>query len=222
MSISRLDASAALGPEILRLMVRLPLLNSLTLRQCGFRTLPQLRPLTVLSSLSELSILESPVAKLVLFRPFVAALLPRVVQLNGEAQDAVARQSGVQCIAPLLQELWDVAPDGAAGDASAEAVAKVDSGSWGLSSVAGQLGANLLGSSGTASCSEAPANCGSGSLCSVPSIGQPKQQWRHLVEDCVDMAVARAVDVERRWRIMEECWDTVIYEVLEEWTCFSS
>lgn len=214
MTICRLDAPVALGTVMLQVMGRLPMLHSLTLRQCGVRTLPQLRPLTLLSSLCELNILESPVTRLALLRPFVAAMLPRVVLLNGETQGTLARQSGMQCFAPLLQELWDGFLDGAGGVRDAgDSHEKLQAGGWGLSEVAGLLPTQVQGDS------RAENRSVGGSR--VLDSREDSTERLSLVEDSVDSAVAHAVDVEHRWQCLEECWDSVICEVLKEWTCFS-
>lgn len=213
-TICRLEAPVALGAEMLQIMGRLPMLHSLTLRQCGVRTLPQLLPLTFLSNLCELHILDSPVTRLVLLRPFIAAILPRVVLLNGETQDTLAQQSGMQCFAPLLQELWDSSPDRTGGERDAgDGRKQLQTGGWGLSQVAGILPPKLQGDSQTEKCSVGDSK--------ALDTEEDSKELLCLVDNWVDSAVAHAVDVEHRWQCLEECWDSIVCEVLQEWTCFS-
>eukprot|EP00892_Ulva_mutabilis_P009807 jgi/Ulvmu1/7199/UM034_0108.1 len=213
-AIYRLDVSVALGAEALCVLARPPMLHCVTLCQSGIRTLAQLRPLTALSSLCELHILESPVTKLVLLRPFVAAMLPRVKLLNGEPQAEATQGAGARCIAPLLQKFWGASLDGAGGDGE---FGEREGRAWGLRGVMGQGGGQGHVGGVAGACMEAERSGLTG--CKVPEA-----QWgcRRLVEDWVDQAVAHAVDVERRWQILDECWDKVVREILEEWLCLLS
>lgn len=224
MSIYRLNASVALADTVL-LLAQPPMLHSLTLCQCGVRTLPQLRPLTVLSTLCELNVLESPVTKLALLRPFVAALLPRLELLNGETLGDDVKQTGTQCFAPLLQELWgdlrgsEVAPGNVTGRAMEE---RIEAGGWGLSLMlelgAGQEQATSAAGgvdSGSVDASRKPGKDGTIRACEGTD---DEQSCRTFVEDGVDQVVAHALDVERRWYIMEACWDNILSEILDEWS----
>ena len=40
---------------------------------------------------------------------------------------------------------------------------------------------------------------------------------RRAIEQRVEAAVARAIEVERRWAEMDLCWDVVVAEILQEW-----
>lgn len=159
--------------------------------------------------------------------------MPNITLLNLLAVDAATRGTGQRVIAPLMQ-YWG---PGECKSASASpllgyverscqssAVSMVlqqpQVGGWGLKSVQqmSRMRDNRY--------SEAMTSCSAktGPWHNVQDdvdTGDPKEEIgveeRRAIEKRVEAAVARAIEVERRWTELDKCWDSVIAEILLEW-----
>lgn len=171
--------------------------------------------------------------QLVLFRPFLAAAMPTITLLNGLAVDAATRDTGHCVIAPLMQWYWDrntaanaSHPQGDVELPYHSSVATVGRqqphvDGWGLKSVQRMSQVCDMGrteSLGT-SCSEQKFPCSSRQ--DAAGTSQAKEEigpdGRRAIERRVEAAVARAIEVERRWTELDACWDSVVSEILHEW-----
>ena len=167
------------------------------------------------------------VVQLVLFRPFVAVAMPSVMLLNGIAVDSATRDTGQRVIAPLMQYCESGDRSTAADESQAEgSVEFADSSGatsmcpqqqptagWGLKSVQqmSQMRSMERSKAMGATCSK------------LGDAGEPEQNEditpdkRRAIEKRVEAAVARAIEVERRWAELDACWDSVVAEILQEW-----
>ena len=83
-TLTHVPAASVTAAPTVSALAALPSLTHLSLPQCGFRSLPQLLPLTALTALSSLSLASNPVQQLSVLCGFVAAFLPHVRQEGGD------------------------------------------------------------------------------------------------------------------------------------------
>ena len=147
--------------------------------------------------------------QLVLFRPFVAAAMPTVMLLNGLAVDSTTRDTGNRVIAPLMHQYW-ASGDGSICAEDSHVQGGVDfadyrseatslsnqqqhAAGWGLKSV--QRMSQLT--NGTSREALGTASSGQGDADATEEKEEIAPEERRAIEQRVEAAVARAIEVER-------------------------